>query len=428
MSVLLCRAAVAPAAADLLRSLFDAVVAAAQPDRLVAQNLPDPPKGRTIVIGAGKAAGAMARAFEARWQAPLSGVVAVPHAVARPGGVIRQHGASHPVPDAASFEAARLIRMAIAEAGPDDLVVALISGGGSSLMCEPAPGLTLADKQAVNDALLASGASISEMNCVRKHLSVCKGGRLVPTGGVPLLALLMSDVPGDDPSVIASGPTVPDPTKLADARAVLARARIPVPERVRLALLDPANETPKPDDPRFVRVENRMVLTPDHALREAIPLLTSAGYEVLYLGDALEGDAETLAQDHAQRALDLRRQGRRVAILSGGETNVRASGVVGAKGGRNSHYALALALALGEAAGVTAISADTDGVDGRGGHAGAFVFPETLARMRRAGLDPAQLLVQTNSHAAFAGIGDLLVTGPTETNVNDLRVLLIDPI
>lgn len=428
MSVLLRRAAPVPAPAELLRNLFDAVVAAAQPDRLVGQNLPDPPKGRTIVIGAGKAAGAMARAFEARWKAPLSGVVSVPHAVARPGGIIRQHGASHPVPDAGSFEAARLMRAAIAEARPDDLVVALMSGGGSSLMCEPAPGLTLAHKQAVNDGLLASGASISEMNCVRKHLSGCKGGRLIPPGGVPLLALLMSDVPGDDPSVIASGPTVPDPTTLADARAVLERAQIWVPDDVRRALLDPANETPKPDDPRFARVENRIVLTPDRALREAIPLAVSAGYEVLYLGDGIEGDAETVAREHARRALALRQQGRRVAILSGGETNVRASGVAGAKGGRNSHYALALALALDGAPGITAIAADTDGVDGRGGHAGALVFPDTLFRMQRSGADPARLLAETNSHAAFDAIGDLLVTGPTETNVNDLRVLLIDPI
>ncbi len=259
--------------------------------------------------------------------------------------------------------------------------------------------MTLADKQAVNDALLASGASISEMNCVRKHLSACKGGRLVPPGGIKLLALLMSDVPGDDPSVIASGPTVPDPTTLADARGVIGRARITVPESIHRALRDPANETPKPSDPRFSRVDNRVVLTPDRALREAIPLAEAAGYDVIYLGDSLQGDAEVVAQDHAQRALALRQQGRRVALISGGETNVRSSGVPGACGGRNSHFALALALALNEAQGITAMAADTDGIDGRGGHAGAFVFPDSLSRMRRAGLDPARLLADTHSYA-----------------------------
>ena len=343
-------------------------------------------------------------------------------------GRIRQLEASHPVPDAGSLLAADVIVELVNNAGPDDLVVALVSGGGSSLLCKPAAGLTLADKQALNDALLASGATISEINTVRKHLSSIKGGRLIPPGcRAPVVALLMSDVPGDDPSVIASGPTVPDFSILADARAVLERRRITPSEAVQRALLDPANETPKPDDPRFERVENRIILTPHAALSAALPLAREAGYAVHYLGDNIEGDAERIAQDHARLALELHRAGQRIAMISGGETSVRTRGGAGTRGGRNSHYALALALALDGAPGIRAIAADTDGIDGKGGHAGAVVTPDTLSRAARLGIDGRGLLDETNSYAFFEAIGDLITTGPTQTNVNDFRVILIDP-
>ncbi|MGL5446604.1 MAG: glycerate kinase type-2 family protein [Rhabdaerophilum sp.] len=404
------------------------VIEAAQPTHLVEANLPVAPRGRTIIVGAGKASGAMACAFDAHWHAPLEGAVVIPRGSPLYQGRIQLLEAAHPVPDAGSAAAAEAMIAAIAGAGPDDLIVALISGGGSSLLCKPVKGLTLADKQGVNDALLASGASISEMNTVRKHLSCVKGGRLVPADcSIPIVALLMSDVPGDDTSVIASGPTVPDPTTLADALAVLARYRIVLSDQVRAALLDPENETPKPDDPRFVRVQNRVILTPDKAISTAIPLAKEAGYEVLYLGDQIEGDAEHVARDHARLAFEMRALERRVAIISGGETGVRTSGVSGARGGRNSHYALALALALNGVPGIHAIAVDTDGIDGKGGHAGALVTPDTLARGAQAGMSATRLLEETNSYAFFEAIGDLIITGPTETNVNDFRVILIDP-
>jgi glycerate 2-kinase len=263
---------------------------------------------------------------------------------------------------------------------------------------------------------------------VRKHLSAIKGGRLVPPDGrAPVVALLMSDVPGDDPSVIASGPTVPDSSTLDDARAVLERYRIPLSDRVRSALLDPANETPKPDDPRFAHVENRIILTPHSALTAALPVAREAGYVVHYLGDDIEGDAELVARDHARVALELRAAGQRAAIISGGETSVRTQGTQGARGGRNSHYALALALELDGTSGIHAMAADTDGIDGKGGHAGALVMPDSLSRAADIGVIGRQMLEETNSFAFFEAIGDLVITGPTQTNVNDFRVILIDP-
>jgi glycerate 2-kinase len=412
----------------LLNHLLRSVIAAAQPAHLVARNLPQAPLGRTIVIGAGKASGAMARALDEHWPGPLEGAVVIPRGSHLHPGRIQLLEASHPVPDAASVLAADQTIELVRSAGPDDLVLALVSGGGSSLLCRPAAGVTLADKQALNDALLASGATISEINTVRKHLSSIKGGRLVPPDcRASIVALLMSDVPGDDPSVIASGPTVPDSSTLADARAVLDRCRITPPEAVRRALLDPGNETPKPDDPRFSRVENRIILTPHSALSAALPIAREAGYDVQYLGDDIEGDSAVIARHHARLALEIRRSGRRAAIISGGETGVQTRGVAGARGGRNSHYALALALALDGASGIHAIAADTDGIDGKGGHAGAIVTPDTLVRAKGAGVDARRLLDETNSYAFFEVIGDLVITGPTETNVNDFRAILIDP-
>lgn len=412
----------------LLRHLLGRVIEAAQPAQLVAANLPPPPRGRTIVIGAGKASGAMARAFDEHWPGQLEGAVVIPRGSPRHQGRIQCLEASHPVPDAGSAFAAEAILNLVASAGPDDLIVALISGGGSSLLCKPAEGLTLADKQALNDALLASGASISEINTVRKHLSAIKGGRLVPPDcRARAVALLMSDVPGDDPSVIASGPTVPDSSTLDDARAVLERYRIAPSDAVRSALLNPANETPKPDDPRFAHVENRIILTPHSALAAALPIAGEAGYAVHYLGDDIEGDAEQVARDHARLAQELRAAGHRAAIISGGETSVRTRGTGGARGGRNSHYALALALALDGTPGIHAIAADTDGIDGKGGHAGTLVMPDSLARAAEIGIAGQLMLDETNSYAFFEPIGDLVVTGPTQTNVNDFRAILIDP-
>lgn len=412
----------------LLRQLLGSVIEAAQPARLVAANLPPAPRGRTIVIGAGKGSGAMARAFDEHWSGPLQGVVVIPRGSPPHQGRIRCLEASHPVPDAGSAFAADAILDLVASAGPDDLIVALMSGGGSSLLCKPAEGLTLVDKQALNDALLASGASIGEINTVRKHLSAIKGGRLVPPDcRAPVMALLMSDVPGDDPSVIASGPTVPDSSTLDDARAVLERYRIPPSDAVRAALLNPANETPKPADPRFAHVENRIILTPHSALAAALPIAREAGYAVHYLGDDIEGDAELVARDHARLALEMRAAGHRAAIISGGETSVRTRGTKGARGGRNSHYALALALPLDGASGIHAMAADTDGIDGKGGHAGALVMPDSLARAAERGILGRQMLEETNSYTFFEAIGDLVVTGPTQTNVNDFRVILINP-
>jgi glycerate 2-kinase len=416
-------------AKTLLRSLFDAAVAAADPRLCVPPNLPVPPKGRTIVVGAGKAAAAMAAAVEARWPGPLQGLVVTRIGHGVPTQRIRVVEAGHPVPDAAGAEAARAILGMVQGLAAEDLVIALISGGGSALLALPAGDVTLADKQAVNRGLLKSGARIGEMNAVRKHLSRIKGGRLAAAASpARVVCLVISDVPGDDLSVIASGPTVADPSTLDDARGVLSRYRIDVPPRVSAHLTDPANETPKPGDPRLAKVETRLIATPWDSLAAAAAKAREAGYAPLILGDAIEGEARDCAIVHAGIASSAARHGEPVAppcvLISGGETTVTVRG--GGRGGRNAEFLLSLALALDGHAGVWALAADTDGIDGTEDNAGAFRTPDTLARARAAGLDPRACLDGNDAYSVFSALGDLLITGPTRTNVNDFRAILIE--
>ncbi len=407
----------------LLRRLFDAAVDAADPARVVPPHLPAVPAGRLIVLGAGKASAAMARAVEDNWDGPLEGLVVTRYGHAVPCARIAVVEAAHPVPDQAGAEAAARILALARSAGPDDLVLCLISGGGSALLTLPAPGLTLDDKRAVNEALLASGAAIGEINTVRKHLSAIKGGRLAAAAApARVLSLLISDVPGDDPAVIASGPTVPDPTTFADARAVLAEYGIDPPPAIRVHLDEAADETPKPGDPAFERSETRVIAAPA-AARAA----RDAGVTPIALGDAVEGEAAEVGAAHARRALaHAAGPGPRPSVLlSGGETTVTLGARPG-RGGPNAEYALAAALALDGAPGISLLAADTDGIDGSEDNAGALVLPDTLARARAAGLDPAAALAGHDSYGFFAALGDLVVTGPTRTNVDDFRAILVE--
>lgn len=406
--------------------MFRAAVAAADPAVIVARHLPPRPQGRVVVLGAGKAAASMARAVEAAWPGPLEGLVVTRYGHGLPCRSIEVVEASHPTPDAAG-EAAAGRMLALAQGlGPQDLGLCLISGGGSALLSLPAPGLTLADKQAVNAALLRSGAPISAMNVVRKHLSAIKGGRLAAAAfPARMLTLVISDVPGDDPAVVASGPTVADPTTFAQARAALARYGVAPPPAVAAHLAAALDETPKPGDPRLARSEVRVIATARSALEAAAALAQAAGYAPEILGDDLEGEARVLGAEHARLALAAKAAGRRCALLSGGETTVVVRGQ--GRGGRNSEYLLALALALEGAPGVHALAADTDGVDGSEDNAGALCDPDVLARSAKAGVDPHAALAANDSWAVFAAAGNLVTTGPTLTNVNDVRVILIDP-
>ncbi len=409
----------------LLRAMFDAAVAAAAPAQLIPAHLPAPPTGRTIVIGAGKASAAMAAAFEAAWEGPLEGLVVTRYGHAVPCARIEIVEAAHPVPDAAGEAAARRI-LALAEtAGTDDLVVALISGGGSSLLTLPAAGISLADKQALNAALLASGAPIDEMNAVRKHVSAIKGGRLAAAAHpARLLTLAISDVPGDDPATIASGPTVPDPTTFAEARAILVRRGIDPPASIARHLEAAAEETPKPGDPRLAGAELRMIATPAMSLEAAAAVARAAGVEPIILGDALEGEARELG---AEMARDARARTGPAVLLSGGETTVSlAKGALpSGRGGRNVEFLLGLAAALDGAPGISAIACDTDGVDGMEEVAGAIVDAGTPARAASAGVSLEAALADHDGHGFFAATGDQVVTGPTLTNVNDFRAVLI---
>jgi glycerate-2-kinase len=415
----------------LLRRVFDAAVAAADPRRAVPASLPRPPAGgRIIVVGAGKSAALMAAAVEQAWNhVPLSGLVVTRTGHAVPTRRIEVVEASHPVPDAAGEAAARRILSLVSGLTEKDLVLALVSGGGSALLSLPAPGLSLADMQAVNRALLASGATIHEMNCVRKHLSAIAGGRLAAAAfPARVVALAISDVPGDDPSVIASGPTVPDATTFAEARAILARHRIAPPPAVALHLAAAAEETPKPGDPRLARQEFHLIATPAAALSAAA---RAAGVPALILGDALEGEAREVGRVLAGIALSVHAHGQPapppLLLLSGGETTVTIRADAPGRGGRNTECLLGFALALERAGAppIHALMADTDGVDGAGPHAGAWCGPGTLAAARAAGLDPAASLSQHDSAAVFAAAGTLVETGPTLTNVNDLRAILV---
>ncbi|RMF39288.1 MAG: glycerate kinase [Alphaproteobacteria bacterium] len=408
---------------DILRTMFDAAVARAQPDRVIPGALPEPPSGRTVVIGAGKASAAMAAALERVWQAPLSGLVVTAYGHAVPCARIEIVEAAHPVPDAAGEAAARRMLEMVQGLGAEDLAIALISGGGSALMPLPRPGITLADKQAVNRALLASGATIAEMNCLRRHLSAVKGGRLgAACHPARLVTLMISDVPGDDPAAIASGPTVPDPTTLADARAIVARYRLDLPPGVAAVLSDPASETIKPGDPRLARAEARLIATPRTSLEAAAELARAEGLTPVILGDALEGEARDLARWMAAEALKAERGS---VLISGGETTVTLPAGAPGRGGRNVDFLMALAQALNGAPGIHALSADTDGVDGAEPVAGAVIGPDTLERAAAAGYPVGQALARFDGHGFFARLGDQLVTGPTLTNVNDFRAVLV---
>ncbi|HSM41570.1 MAG TPA: glycerate kinase [Afifellaceae bacterium] len=415
---------------DLLRRAFDAAVATARPEVCVPKYLPEPPKGRLIVTGAGKAAAAMARALEANWEGPLSGAVVTRHDYALPTERIEVLEAGHPVPDEASERAAQRMLDLARSSGPDDLVLFLLSGGGSALMAAPAPGLTLSDKQAVTRALLRSGATITEINCVRRHLSAIKGGRLaVAAHPAPIVTLAISDVPGDDPEAIASGPTVADPSTFADARAILAKYRIDQPGAVIRHLQAAEEETPKPGDPRLANADYRMIARPAEMLAAAETELGKAGYRTIMLGDDLEGEARTVGAEHAGLARKHAGEGSRIAILSGGELTVTIRGE--GRGGPNREFALGLALALGGDPRIAAIACDTDGADGAPGSdggdvAGAIVVPETLERAKEQGLDAAASLADNDAGGFFEAIGDAVITGATQTNVNDFRCVLID--
>ena len=409
--------------------MFDAAVAAAQPALCLPPHLPPPPKGRTIVIGAGKASAAMARALGDHWAGPLEGLVVTRYGYEVPCARIEIVQAAHPVPDAAGIEAAERIRQLVTGLTADDLVIALISGGGSSLLVAPGEGLTLADKQAVNTALLHSGASISEMNCVRRHLSSLKGGRLAAVcHPAQVLTLLISDVPGDDPIDIASGPTVGDPTTCADALAIVERYRISVPPAVRSLLESGAGETIKPGDPRLQGIQTRMITAPQIALEAAAQVARDAGITPYILGDSLEGEARDLGKAMAgiTRQVALHGQPFKTpcVLLSGGEATVTLRGT--GRGGRNVEFLLSLGVALNGLPGVYALAGDTDGVDGAEEIAGALLTPDTLARAWALGTNPRSSLDNNDGHGFFQALGDAVVTGPTLTNVNDFRAILIE--
>lgn len=424
-----------PEPRELLTRLFHAAVARAQPSRVLAAHLPPPPRGRTLVLGAGKASAAMAQALEAAWpdSAPLSGLVVTRYghtpADYRPRR-LEVVEAAHPVPDAAGERAAARMLQLAGGLGPEDLVICLISGGGSALLGLPQPGLTLAEKQQINKALLASGAGIAEMNCVRKHLSAIKGGRLaLACAPARLLTLLISDVPGDDPAVIASGPTVADPGRCADALAICQRYRIALPEVVRQAWARGDWETPKPGDPRLPPQELRLIATPMQSLQAAAGAARALGLAAHVLSDEIEGESRDIGRMHAALARSVARHGQPFArpcvLLSGGETTVTLGPGAAGRGGRASEFLLGCALALDGEPGVWALAADTDGIDGVEDNAGALLAPSSLARARALGLRPAELLGAHDAYRFFEPLGDLLFTGPTQTNVNDFRALLV---
>lgn len=424
-----------------LEHLYQAAVQRALPLRNTAMHLPPPPKGRTIVIGAGKAGGSMAQAVEALWpaDAPLEGLVVTRyhHIPPRPEGLpqrIEMVEAAHPVPDAAGLQAAQRILQMTQGLSKDDLVLCLISGGGSALLTLPAEGLSLEDKQGINKALLNSGANIGEMNCVRKHLSRIKGGRLAAAcAPATVVTLTISDVPGDDPSVIASGPTVADVSTCADALAILKRYNIEIPAALTAQLESGALETPKPGDKAFEGHAVHMIATPQQSLEAAAAAARAAGISAYILSDEMEGESREVGKVHAAlaRAVALKDQpfSKPCVILSGGETTVtvrpRQPGDAKGRGGRAGEFCLGLALALQGQPGVYALAADTDGIDGMEDNAGAFVAPDTLQRAVAKAMKVDRFLDRNDAYGYFEPLGDLVVTGPTHTNVNDFRALLI---
>ena len=412
-----------------LRSLFDAAIAAAQPMTTIARLLPPPPKGRTLVIGAGKASAEMARALEAHWSGPLSGLVVTRYGHAVPTKAIEILEASHPVPDEAGAEGARRMMRFVEGLTADDLVIALISGGGSALLPMPLPGLSLGDKQTVNRMLLKSGATITEMNCVRRHLSGIKGGRLAAAcAPAKVVTLAISDVPGDLPGDIASGPTVADPTSCADALGIVRKYGIDIPNAVRDVLESGRGETPKPGEPRLPPTEFHLIAAPQASLEAAAAVARGQGVTPYILGDSLEGESRDMGVVMAGIANQVARREQPFAtpcvLLSGGETTVTIRGT--GRGGRNVEFLLALAIALGGNDRVHAIAGDTDGVDGAEEIAGAFVGPSTLDRALALGIIPADSLAANDAHGFFGALGDSVVTGPTLTNVNDFRAILIE--
>jgi hydroxypyruvate reductase len=414
-----------------LTELFEAAVAAADPLRALAPRLPPRPKGRTVVVGFGKGAAQLGRAFETLWDAPLEGVVVTRYGYATPCARLEVLEAAHPVPDAAGLVAAERLLAAVSGLTADDLVVALVCGGGSALLPAPPADLSLADEAAVNAALLASGAPISAMNAVRKHVSRIKGGRLAAAAfPARVVSLVVSDIPGDDPALVASGPTVPDRTTRADALAHVARWRLDLPPEVMRWIESDAAAAPRPDDPRFARNETHVIASAAISLEAAAAAARAHGVAAAILSDAVEGEARDVGRVHGAIAREIATRGRPfappVVLLSGGETTVTLRGG-GGRGGRNGEFALALAQDIEGLAGVTALAADTDGIDGSQDNAGAFVDGTTRSRLRARGADPAGLLAGNDSWGAFSMLGDLFVTGPTGTNVNDFRAILVAP-
>jgi len=413
---------------ELLKAMFKAGVDAALPSLCVPPHLPSHPKGRTVIIGAGKASGAMAKALEDAWDGPLDGVVVTRYGYRLPTERLEVVEAAHPVPDAAGREAARRIFKAVQGLTEDDLVLALISGGGSALLAAPAEGISLEDKQAVNKALLASGATISEMNTVRKHLSAIKGGRLARAAyPAKVVALMISDVPGDDASIIASGPTVPDPSTNADAITIVEKYGIDLPPAVR-QVLETIEETPKSGDKCFDKVENVMIATPQASLEAAAAIARDAGVTPVILGDSIEGESRDVGLVHAGIARQCAMRGQPMeppsVLISGGETTITLKG--DGKGGPNTEFLLALAIALDGMENIYALAGDTDGVDGSEDNAGALIYPDTLKRAEAAGISAKAMLANNDPYTFFKGISDLLETGPTMTNVNDLRLVYIE--
>jgi hydroxypyruvate reductase len=409
--------------------MFHAAIASAQPAVCVPPHLPQPPRGRLIVVGAGKASAAMAQAVEQHWPGPLSGLVVTRYGYGVPCNRIEIVEAAHPVPDAAGMRAAERMLALVQGLSPDDLVLCLISGGGSALLPLPAPGLTLEQKQSLGRALLASGATISEFNCVRRHLSSIKGGRLgAACHPARVLTLAISDVPGDRPTDIASGPTVADPTTCEDALNILRRYAIEVPTPVRELLESGRGESVKPGDPRLAGAELRMIATPQRALEAAAALARSAGYAPYILGDAIEGEARDVGTASAGIAAQVADRSQPFSapcvLLSGGETTVTVRG--NGRGGRNVEFLLSLAVTLDGHPRIFGIAGDTDGVDGQEEIAGAVIAPDTLSRAWALGLRPKDVLANNDAHTFFQALGDSVITGPTLTNVNDFRAILIE--
>lgn len=413
---------------EILRNMFSAALSVADPEQCVPPHLPVRPVGRTIVIGAGKASAAMAKAVEASWSGAIEGLVVTRYGHGAACNRIEIVEASHPVPDEAGRDAARRMLDMVSDLSEDDLVLCLISGGGSALLALPAPGLTLEDKQAVTNALLRSGATIQEINCVRKHLSAIKGGRLaVACAPATVLSLVISDVAGDDLTAIASGPTVGDPTSFADALSVLGKYHIDQPAAVIEHLKAAADETPLPGDPRLAKTETRIIAAPQRSLLAAADVAKQAGIDPIILSDSIEGEARDVALVHAAIAQQVAHHGQPgrapAVLLSGGETTVTVRGK--GRGGRNAEFLLALAVALDGLAGVYAIACDTDGIDGTENNAGAILAPNSVSRAAALGLNARSYLDDNNGYMFFSLLGDLVITGPTLTNVNDFRAILV---